>query len=555
MRWLVSSAATILILASAFVDPDIGAQGQRPRDPSRGGAADGAIAGQVVDADTGQPVRWATISITQTSRRFQTTVSTGPDGNYRIDDLTPGPYILTIRKGGFVPQSYGARRQTDPPTPVSVAVGTTATADVRLTRGGAIAGRVLTASGDPVQDVGLQALRIGYDAAGRRTIPTGQPARSDDLGRFRLHSLPRGMYLVEAFRASRPVGPPADRQEEVQRLKPFRDTYYPGTTRLDQAQYVQVEKNQTTPIEFSISASEGATLMLDVLDSTGERPATTGAMLRYAGGPIFGGIPMGQWRSTFGLTNVPDGDHLLVVTARRSDGTLEFATRSITMAGQRVTESVRTAPGITLAATVEVDGDDRTRPPGLAVAAISTAFPGLTADPNQRGTPARVDPDGRVVFTNLFGQRLFRVDAQADWALKAVLLDDADVTDTAVDFRGSRDARPLRIVVTNRTGAIVGTVLNAGEDDEGTRVVAFASDERQWTYESRFTRVAFVKAGGHFELRGLLPGRYLLAHASDLEPGAWGDAEVLRQLRPNAHAVEVVEGQRITVDVRNARTR
>jgi hypothetical protein len=160
-----------------------------------------------------------------------------------------------------------------------------------------------------------------------------------------------------------------------------------------------------------------------------------------------------------------------------------------------------------------------------------------------------------VVFTNLFGPRLFRVNAQADWALKAVLLDDADVTDTTVDFRGPRDARPLRIVVTNRTGSIVGTVGNAGEDDEGTLVLVFAADERQWTYESRFTKFALVEAGGRFELRGLLPGRYLLAHAGDLEPGAWGDPEVLRQLMPVAHAVEVFEGQRTTADVRNARTR
>ena len=402
MRWICSAAATIVIVMSQAPAPP--AQVQQPRDVRLDRPAGvGSIGGRILDRDTQQPVRWARVTVAQASRRLQLVTSADADGRFLFDTLRPGAYMVFARKAGYVPLAYGARKPRDAGAPVNVAAGTTVNADVLLSRGGAIEGRILNEYGDPAQDVGMQALRIGYDSTGRRTLPAGLSTRTDDLGWFRLHSLPPGMYLLEAFRA------------------------------------------------------------------------------------------------------------------------------------------------------YEMDSrDGRERPADVAVAAISTLFPGLLADPNQRQTPVRATPDGRFTLRSILGPRLFRIVVSAPWALQAVMFDGRDVTDAPLDVRQQRDARPLRIVVTNRTGSVSGSV-GAIADATNTQVVAFAEDEKQWVFDSRYTRVADVRADGSFGITGLLPGRYLIVHVPDLEPGAAGDAEVLRQLRSSAVPVVVTDGGETQVQVPFAR--
>jgi hypothetical protein len=516
----------------------------------------GSIGGRVIDRDTQQPVRWAGVTIAQASRQFQAVTSADTDGRFLVDNLQPGPYVVLARKPGYVPLASGARKPRDPGTPIDVTAGTTANADVLLSRGGAIEGRILNEYGDPVQDVGIQALRLGYDSTGRRTIPTGASTRTDDLGWFRLHSLPPGMYFVEASRAA--LAPPAlnDQQEAVQRPKPFARTYYPGTVRLNQAGYLLVEKNHTRSIEFSLSVEPVNLVSGTVMNSRGEVPEMTGAALRYAGGAPLGGFSLGEKRNQFALTGVPPGDYVLVITARTSGADLEFAMRSVTINGRDVIEPlIQTAPGVTLDGIVEIEARDGTsRPASVAVASISTLFPGLVADPNQKQSPVRSRPDGRFTFQSLFGPRLFRVVVDAPWALKAVMYEGQDVTDVPLDLRDQREARALRVLVTNRTGVVTGSLARDVADAAGTEVVVFSEDEKQWVFDSRYTRVSRIREDGRFEIAGLLPGRYLVAHVVDLEPGAAGDIEVLRHLRSAALAVVVTEGDESRVQLPAART-
>ena len=518
MHWVHSTAATIAMLVSQVPVPP--ATVQPPRDArSDRVLGSGSIAGRVVDRDTHQPIRWATMSVIDPSIQFQGSATTDAEGRYRFDDLPQGGYLVRARKAGFVSLAYGSRKPREIGTRIDVGSGTTASVDFLLTRGGAIEGRISNERGDPVQDVTIQASRLGYDSTGRRTIPTGPSTRTDDLGRFRLHSLPPGMYFVEASGTG--LAPARDPQEAVQRPKPFPRTYYPGTARADQARYVQVEKNRTRSVEFSLSLASLNRLSGAVVNSRGETPEMTGVMLRHAGGAHFGGFGAGVKRNQFALTTIPPGDYWLVVTTQTSGSDLEFALKPVTMAGHDVVEpTIRTAPGVTLAGVVEMDSRDGTsRPRSVSIAAISTLFPGVLDDPNQRARPVRVAPDGRFTFSNLFGPRLFRINIDQSSALQAVLFDGRDVTDIPVDLRDSKDVRGLRVVVTNRTGVVSGSLADAGIDAAGTQVVLFSEDEKRWVFESRYTRVSEVRADGRFEVEGLLPGRYLIAHVFDLELG------------------------------------
>jgi hypothetical protein len=74
-------------------------------------------------------------------------------------------------------------------------------------------------------------------------------------------------------------------------------------------------------------------------------------------------------------------------------------------------------------------------------------------------------------------------------------------------------------------------------------VVAFPEDERQWTPVSRHIGITRPDQSGQFSLRGMPPGRYLVAAVEYLAPGQDRNPETLAGLRVRATAVTLSEGE------------
>jgi hypothetical protein len=285
-----------------------------------------------------------------------------------------------------------------------------------------------------------------------------------------------------------------------------------------------------------------ATVGARILDSRGREPARATAFLQLAGGPVArsGTLPAGSSQVRF--LNIAPGDYRVVASAQTPGSEPEFAAVDLRVDGTSVSDLVvTTAPGATVRGRIEPDRDAAPLDPnGIAVSAVNTALPPAFEDPNGPSQPVRADPEGRFEFRNLFGPRVLRTPAlPAPWALKAVLLDGQDVTDVEVNFARGPGARDLRIVLTDRTGAISGALTGtSGHPVEDVRIVVFADDESRWRAPSRFLAVRAVASRGEFSLEGLLPGAYLVGAVIDLPESAWRDPEVLRGLR--AAAVRVV---------------
>jgi hypothetical protein len=127
-------------------------------------------------------------------------------------------------------------------------------------------------------------------------------------------------------------------------------------------------------------------------------------------------------------------------------------------------------------------------------------------------------------------------------------LDGVDISDTPVAFTPERSA-VLHIAVTDRTGSVTGTVLTAaGKPAAGQRVVAFLDDARRWAARSRFIKSVDLGADGRYAIKGLLPGKYLVAVSDVLDDGAWEDPDVLARLRPTAAPIVVTAGSPVTLD-------
>jgi hypothetical protein len=125
-----------------------------------------------------RPLRRARVTLTGSGRGARVT-DTDAKGIYSFERLPPGAYKIAVQKAGFVKLDADA----------------TPGATLRVERAGAIEGVVVDGGGDPVMNVVVAALQPQPDGATPKLVAQG---RTDDLGRYRLHSLAEGDYVVEA---------------------------------------------------------------------------------------------------------------------------------------------------------------------------------------------------------------------------------------------------------------------------------------------------------------------------------------------------------------------
>ena len=166
------------VVAAALAFSQSAQRGQSP------GTGAPSINGRVTTGtgSDARPVRRAKVTVTGAGLAAPLVIDTDTGGVFRISRLPPGAHKVTVQKPGFV--------TLETTWPADAAPNTSLT----LTRGGAIEGLVTDAAGDPIWNVVVTALQAQADAAAKVIVQT----RTDDLGRYRLHSLAAGDYSVEA---------------------------------------------------------------------------------------------------------------------------------------------------------------------------------------------------------------------------------------------------------------------------------------------------------------------------------------------------------------------
>ncbi len=158
----------------------------------------GRIAGRVLIADTGSPVRGARVSLTAAQLPGGRTVVTDASGLFDFAGLPEGRYSLSVSKTGFVTLAYGQRRPLQPGTPLQLADGQRLQGiEMRLPRGSAIAGHVFDENSDPLPNTVVRVMRYQYQDGQRRLTIAGS-GQTDDRGQYRVWGLNPGDYYVSA---------------------------------------------------------------------------------------------------------------------------------------------------------------------------------------------------------------------------------------------------------------------------------------------------------------------------------------------------------------------
>jgi hypothetical protein len=141
-----------------------------------------------------------------------------------------------------------------------------------------------------------------------------------------------------------------------------------------------------------------------------------------------------------------------------------------------------------------------------------------------------------------------------DWFLKAVRLDNKDITDIPTDLGAATDFKNLEVVLTQKRTELSGRLGVVQTTPPAEYVVlVFSEDRALWTAQSRFIGVGRPDQQGQFRILGLPPGRYLAAAVDFLETGEERDPELLARLESAAQQVTLADAEmkRIVLESRN----
>ncbi len=205
---------------------------QGARDASRPPAVGTASISGVVTADEpgGRPVRRVVIAVNgsdaTTGMRASLAAVTDDRGRFVLASLPAGRYTLTVTKGGWITEYYGSKRPgRGPGLPIALADAEQARADVKLTRGAVITGRIVDESGNPQAGVRPQLMEYRTISGQRRLMQANLGlniglifSQTNDLGEYRLFGVPPGSYVVAAspgFQAASGSGARMTTPEEV----------------------------------------------------------------------------------------------------------------------------------------------------------------------------------------------------------------------------------------------------------------------------------------------------------------------------------------------------
>lgn len=260
------------LLVALLIQAALPAAPQTASQPAAGGYR---IAGRVVNAVTGEPVRRATVAaLAEDSSQIVRSVQSDADGGFVLESLPAGKYPLTASKRGFITAFYD--EHDDFNSAIVTGDGQdTSHLVFRLSPGAVLRGVVTADGGDPVENAGVSLYKrqaaSGEGAASGQVTPF-ETTTSDDTGAYEFSNLPAGEYLLAVM--SSPwyaMHPPRSRasgggNEEASPLDVvYPVTYYDSTTEEDSASPIVLGPGAREEADLSLHAVPALRLQVPVL--------------------------------------------------------------------------------------------------------------------------------------------------------------------------------------------------------------------------------------------------------------------------------------------------
>jgi uncharacterized surface anchored protein len=491
------------------------------------------IAGTVVNAITGEPVRGAAVALlTVEDSQVVASIESGDDGQFAMDSLSAAKYQLTASKRGYSTGFYNQHWEYN--SAVVTGPGQdTGHLVFKLSPAAVIYGVVNGDGGDPVDGASVMLYEKPHRHVPGERIEQVQTAQTDDTGAYEFAGLEPGDYLIavkaKPWYATSPntAGEPSQETEAQAALDvAYPVTFFDSTTDESSAATitlatgareeadVSLHSVQAVRIAVAVSQRGNGSLAQPILQASAfgnNMPLDDPQVIEPGqGGGVMqlGGLPPGHYELTQG--DPPRLVELDASSSQQVDPTAGVPT-------QTVSGVVQTAPGVLWT--------------GRGVIVLQ---PAVGAGPGV--APAQVDGGS------------FKVDnvPPGSWLVE-VMGQDTQVPVLAVGSRGGRaqagnrvtvEDKPLSLVVAVSAGntRLEGFARKDGKGVAGAMVILVPKDP---TAIAELARRDQSDSDGSFALLNVAPGDYTLVAVDDAWGMDWFDPAVISRYLPHGMAVTV----------------
>ena len=514
------------------------------------------VAGAVVEAGSGSPIRKAYVSLsTAEDNPAEALAITDSSGRFAFANVPPGRYQLHVQRDGYQQAWYGAPTPNHAPGVIALPSGETRQDFVlRMSQLGAISGVVLDQDGDPL-DGAVVSLWMPWFQRGKPGFAQRGSTVTNDRGEYQITNVFPGRYLVmvngtgrqairihpESLASVQPIDQRFEQQYGVQ--------YFPATERLSGASLLTVAGKEIEGIDFHMVARSPTILRGSVVPSSEVSPdvfiQVAGISQDLPDRTQFGfGTGAGPPKYEFETGGVLPGEYLLVATVSVGGRPYRGVQRVVVNAEAENRAMLKLEPGIDLVGSFTIEGGSKEAEPLLVLT------PGDALPYNSTPPQAHVKADGSFVIPGVV-PGIWDIGVQPvpeGGYVKSMRLGEQDVLTEDMVIRPDT-TEPLHIIVSTRGGVLEGDVKADSGKDAGPANVLAAPDGK-YSHVLSFYIAVNADEKGHFKLKGLTPGRYKLYAFEALEYCAWCDPDFLKPFASYGEPVQVTEGVNPSKEVR-----
>ncbi len=525
------------------------------------------LAGRVANAQTGEPVKRATVRLMRRSggqpqAGGRVPVNQGysstsdAEGNFRVENVEPGDYSLSGSRNGFLESQYGAKKPMGPGTTLTLRPGQQMTdVALALTPQAVITGKVVDEDGDPVNGAAIQVLAQQW-MRGKLGYMPRNGSNTNDLGEYRIANLGPGKYYLSVQKQpngySGPNGPEVTTEGKPD-IRPVR-TFYPGALTLESATPIEVKPGQDlSGMDVRLHSAQTyhvrGKLAGAAPDINGDR-INLNLSSREDNFPMFGNRAAVSKDRSFDIPGVAPGSYNLNVFVMNGPVRV-MASQPVEVGAADVNDLLVTmVPPGTITGQVRLEG---TAPAGSPAVNLQSSHVGLTpAEPTQMffgGGRNQVNADGTFTIQNISpGKYFVSVNPPPGTYTKAVLYGQADANGKELDLSQGASGE-LQIVFRYGTAEVDGTVQTTaatGSDPSASipSAIAIYLIPEPVNADGSGIRFGSTTTGGGFTIKNVPPGRYRAYAFEQANYGAMQSPDVLKEIESRGVEVDAKENDK-----------
>jgi Carboxypeptidase regulatory-like domain len=512
------------------------------------------VSGIVIRRQDSAPLKNATVQLANDAdREHQIATKTTADGHFELKNVPPGQYKLKVFRNGYVEQELNQKKPGDPGATFTLRPAQRIPDLIfKLGRAAVITGKVFDEDGEPMAGISVRAMRQVF-RDGQKSFSTTGEQQTNDLGEFRLFGLAPGRYYISAELAgwNRVVG---DREfsssEKSTGERGYAKVFYPSALEVARASSVYVKEGDEIPSvdilmkEVTVYRVRGKVQYLFPHRGTGDTQLVVmrrGQKLDWA---FITEQEVVKADSSFQIPELAPGEY--TVRAYFFDQGKFFSTQEdVDVVNADVNGLMLViAPGVDIPGHLLWEGK-----PSLDGERATINLSPEESGVGGWGGQAHVEENNQFTLKEV-PQGTFRITVDGiskDCYIKRVHLGETALPDRLLHAKRGVTGQ-LDITISSKGARLQGMVVN----DESTPVagvwVVAVPEESKRNLRDLYKSVT-TDQYGHYDLRGLAPGKYAIFGWDGVERGEWEDPEFLKTNAATGVTVEMSDSDTKSADL------